>query len=270
MLTAKKENVKRLTKKEIYAIFGIEFDGEKILSPIGWINPLLINGNEKIGKGVWHFSTLPTANYYQVEIDGVQITIKGTCPCTCKGCYATKGNYQYNSVVTSLAKKTHLIREYMDFVKRAILAQIQADKIQFLRIHASGDFDSQEYIDMWRDIVKACQGTSFWTYTKNQAAEAAFDGFENANIVKSLVPHIGVNYGHCDYILAAYKAMKAAGEKVYICRCGIDKNQHCTNCKGCSVNKYVLFIEHSTEYKAEKDPLFPVLKAVIESQEMPV
>ena len=32
-------------------------------------------------------------------------------------------------------------------------------------------------------------------------------------------------------------------------------------------NKYVLFVEHSTEYKAEKDPLFPVLRAVVESQQ---
>ena len=94
--------------------------------------------------------------------------------------------------------------------------------------------------------------------------------FDNANIVKSVIPHIGVNYGTCEYILGAYETLKAAGLPVYICRCGIDKNQHCTNCKGCSVNKYVLFIEHSTEYKAEKDPLYPVLKAIIESQELPV
>lgn len=261
---------KRISKKEIYRSYGIEFNGDKVLSPIGWINPLLINGNEKIGKGVWHFSTLPTANYFTVIINGQEMTIKGTCPCTCRGCYATKGNYQYDSVVTSLAIKTLLVREHLDFVKRAILAQIQADKIQFLRIHASGDFDSLEYIQMWIEIVAACQDVHFWTYTKSPAAENIFDNFDNANIVKSVIPHIGVNYGHCDYILAAYETLKAAGLPVYICRCGIDKNQHCTNCKGCSVNRYVLFIEHSTEYKAEKDPLFPVLKAVIESQPLPV
>jgi len=263
---------KKMSKKEIYNLFGIEYDNKtnKILSPIGWINPLLINGNEKIGKGIWHFSTLPTAGYFTVNIAGEEIVIKGTCPCTCKGCYATKGNYQYDSVVTSLAIKTLLVREYLDFVYRAISAQIQADKIEFLRIHASGDFDSQAYIEMFQRIVSENPGVHFWTYTKNPAAENAFDNFDNANIVKSVIPHIGVNYGTCEYILAAYETLKAAGLPVYICRCGIDKNQHCTNCKGCSVNKYVLFIEHSTEYKAEKDPLFPVLKAIIESQPLPV
>ena len=69
--------------------------------------------------------------------------------------------------------------------------------------------------------------------------------------------------------LAEYKALKAIGKNVYICRCGIDKNQHCTNCTACSKNDFVLFIEHSTEYKAEKDPLFPVVKELIENQADP-
>ena len=258
---------KKMSKKDIYRTFGIEYNNNKVLSPIGYVNPLLINGNEKIGKGVWHFSTLPTANYYTVTINGKEIEIKGTCPCSCKGCYATKGNYQYNSVIESLAIKTYLVRNYIDFVERAIKAQIAAERIQFLRIHASGDFDSLEYIEMWKRIVSECSDTTFWTYTKNETAEHAFDSFSNANIVKSLIPHIGLNFGHCDYILSVYNELKRQGKTVYICRCGIDKNQHCTNCKACSTHDYVLFIEHSTEYKAEKDPAFETLKAVIEAQE---
>jgi hypothetical protein len=31
----------------------------------------------------------------------------------------------------------------------------------------------------------------------------------------------------------------------------------------------VLFIEHSTEYKAEKDPIFPTLKNIISCQPRP-
>ena len=61
--------------------------------------------------------------------------------------------------------------------------------------------------------------------------------------------------------------LKAIGKAVYICRCGIDKKQHCTNCRGCSKNEIVLFIEHSTEYKAEKDPAFAALKAIIDAQD---
>lgn len=263
----KTNSVKKLSKKEIYASFGIEYKDGKILAPVfGWINPLLVDGNTKLGKGVWTLSTLPTNRVYNVVINGVDYSVKGTCPCSCTGCYATKGNYNFSSVVNSLALKTILCREQIDFVKRAIIAQIIADKILLLRIHAAGDFFSQEYIEMWREIVKACPNCVFWTYTKNPAAENAFEDLGNINIVKSVIHGIGFNFGKCGYILKVYQALKAAGKTVYICRCGIDKNQHCTNCKGCSRNEYVLFIEHSTGYEAEKDPLYPEIKALIDSQ----
>ena len=49
--------MKKQTKKEIYSEFGIEFDGKQIKAPeFGFIPPLLINGNEKIGHGVYHLA----------------------------------------------------------------------------------------------------------------------------------------------------------------------------------------------------------------------
>ena len=117
------------------------------------------------------------------------------------------------------------------------------------------------------EIVAECSGTVFWTYTKNVQFEKSFDDLNNINILKSIIPGIGFNYGHCDYIIKAYNALKAAGKNVYICRCGINKDQHCTNCRGCSKNEYVLFIEHSTNYVAENDPAYNELKDIIEKQE---
>ena len=259
---------KTMTKKEIYRKRGIEYkDGKIYHSEFGFIPELLVNGNSKIGKGVYHFSTLPTNQIFHVVINGKSYDIKGTCPCNCVGCYATKGNYNYTSVKTSLAIKTWLIRNDLQFVKNALIAQIEADKIEYTRLHASGDFDSMEYVNMIKEVVTTCKACTFWTYTKNADAENAFDGIENINIVKSVIKGKGFNFGHCEYILAMYEYLKAQGKTVYICRCGIDKNQHCTNCKGCSKNEHVLFIEHSTEYKAETDPLFETLKTVIEAQE---
>lgn len=256
-------------KKEIYATFGIEYKAGYINAPIyGWIPVLLLDGNDKLGKGVWTWSTLPTNGSFVVHVNGELVEMAGTCPLKCDGCYADgRGRYRMRNVIESLAKKTFLTRVYMDFVKRAILAQIIADEIKILRIHAAGDFFSDAYLQMWLDIIRACPDTIFWTYTKVTRYEPAFDAFPNANIVKSIIRGHGFNFGHCDYILDTYNALRAAGESVYICRCGIDKNQHCINCKGCMSNKYVLFVEHSTEYKAEKDPLFPVLRAVVESQQ---
>lgn len=261
---AKKE---RLVKSEVYAAYGIEYKAGKIYHPVlGWINPLLVDGNTKLGKGVWTWSMLPTNSSYSMTINGELVTIYGTCPCRCVGCYATVGNYRFNSVIYSLFIKTWLARHDIDFVKRAILAQIQADSIKLLRIHAAGDFFSVEYIAMWCDIVKATPETMYWTYTKNPAAENAFNDFSNANIVKSIIPGYGFNFGHVDYIMNVYKALKEMGKSVYICRCGIDPNQHCTNCHGCADHEYVLFVEHSTGYKATEDPNYGELVKLIESQ----
>ena len=262
------------TKQSIYAEYGIQYDRNtnKIYHDVlGWIRPLLINGNDKLGRGVYTFSTLPTNKMYIVSFGPfVDKHIKGTCPCHCTGCYATKGRYTFDNVVQANARKTWLSRFDIDFMTRAILAQINADHVTICRIHASGDFDSAAYIDAWKRIVTECTDTVFWTYTKNSDAESAFDGIANINVVKSVIPGVGFNFGHCDYIIRVYNALRAAGKSVYICRCGIDKKQHCTNCRGCSKNEIVLFIEHSTKYKAEKDPLYSELKQLIESQDIAV
>ena len=256
-----------MTKKEIYAKYGIEFKDGKINHPVlGWVRLPIVNGNAKIGKGCWHFSTLPTNKPYTVKINGIEYHILGTCPLHCKGCYATSGNYRFQSCVNALGMRTWLVQNDVDFLERAIMAQIEADKIAVLRIHAAGDFFSWAYVQMWQRIARKNPAVIMWTYTKKEQAEKAFDDIENVNIVKSIIKGYGFNFGHCDYVMETYKALKENGENVYICKCGTDKQQHCINCGACRTNKYVLFIEHSTEYKAEKDPLYSTLKALIESQ----
>lgn len=258
------------TKKEIYARFDIELvkvgTTEKLASPVGLVNPLLVDGNGKIGKGVWHFSTCPGDKEFSAEFNGQILETIGTCGDTCPGCYGFSNNYKrfgYDALVV----RTVLAREHMDFVKRAITAQLVADKIKTVRIHATGDFFSKAYLNMWIDIVKENPGVTFWTYTKEYGAETAFDAFPNANIVKSNVPGAEYNYGHVDYIIAVYDMLKAMGKSVYICRCGIDKNQHCTNCTACAKCEHVLFIEHSTGYNAEKDPRYNDIVKLIDSQD---
>ena len=256
------------TKKAIYAEYGIDYKDGKILSPMGtWIQPLLCDGNSKVGTGVWTWSMLPGNVEYVVNIDGVgEVTIKGTCACNCEGCYAQTGFYKTPSCKKALALRTYIARNHLDFMVRAIIAQVKADKIRLFRIHASGDFFSLGYINAWRFIVSACPDTSFWTYTKFESAVNAFDDIANCNIVKSIIKGHGYNFGHCDYILALYEILKSAGVNVYICKCGFDPNQHCVNCKGCIEHDVVLFLEHSTSYKAEIDPLYPTLKALVMAQ----
>lgn len=281
----RKETQKARTIR-MFAKQGIYCDGEHIYHhEFGMIPLLVINGNDKIGDGVWHFSTLPTNKYFVVYVNGKEYREWGTCPQTCgeyrevkrgknKGkmvwvstCYATKGNYNYDSTKKSLMIKTWLIRHDLNFVYRAITAQIEAFNILVLRVHASGDFDSKAYVDMWKRIAIENPNLTMWTYTKRREFEHEFDDIPNFNVVKSVIAGKGYNYGHCDYILMLYEYLKAMGKRVYICRCGVDKGQHCNKCTACAQCDYVLFLEHSTDYKAEKDPLFPAVKALIESQD---
>ena len=260
----------RIDKKAIYNRFGIDYRPKnhgQILSPDGnWVPCLLVDGNGKIGKTVFHFSTLPTNKDFETVINGKTVTVKGTCPCHCNGCYATKGNYRFPDNVASLAMRTLIARNHIDFMVKAVIAQINADNIRTLRIHASGDFFNEEYIKAWKQIAIACPHCQMWTYTKYRPAESAFDDIPNVNIVKSVIPGIGFNFGHCDYLMNAYAELIARGESVHICKCGFDKNQHCINCRGCIEHKYVLFLEHSTGYKAEKDPLYPAMRDMVMSQ----
>lgn len=257
-------------EKELFKAYGITVESEKLVSPYGLIAPLLKNNNRKVGKKVYTFGLLPTNRLFESEF-GI---VPGTCPCTCERGYCTRGCYNFPDNKTGNIIKTLLAYKYLNWVKAAIQAQLEyiTEKAEkdgtqiYIRIHDTGDFFGIEYVNMWIEIIKLYPGVKFWTYTKTQF-ENAFDGLPNANIVKSVIPGIGYNFGHIDYILNAYKQLKATNENVYICRCGIDPEQHCENCSHCATNKYVLFIEHSTEYKAEKDPMFETIKSVINSQE---
>lgn len=251
----------------------IEKDGLKVYGDLimidGVLYPLpLVDGNEKIGKGIWHASTLPTNENITVTMpDGSTTCEKGTCPVKCEGCYGTKGNYRFNGVKYALLMRTRFLRLHTDIYFNVCRYQIIVENIKYIRVHATGDFIQNEAAG-WKKIFESMPDIKGWTYTKCDITGdiAALNSLDNFNIVNSIIKGCGFNFGHIDYILSAYEKLAAAGDTPYICRCGIDKNQHCSNCTGCSRNKYVLFIEHSTDYKAAADPLYDRIKALIESQ----
>lgn len=260
---------KRLTKKQAYANYGIEFKNGHIVSPIGGISEFLKEGNSKTGKMVYTYSLLPGTCNVEININGEIVIVKGTCVCDCNGCYAQTGFYKMNSVITSLAINTYMVNNYPKFVKRCIMAQLDYIGRGEIRIHASGDFNTavpDSYAGMWLEIAKKYNTFRFWTCTKIKKYETLFDSLKNANIVKSIIPGIGFNFGTCEYIINAYYTLKDLGQSVYICKCGIDKNQHCERCGVCATYKYVLFIEHSTGYNAEQDPLYDKLCEIVNNQ----
>jgi len=266
----KAAGARRTAKREIYNKYGIEFKGGKLLSPMGtWIEPLLKEGNDKTGHEVFTWSVFPGTHEYTLTVNGKDTVISGTCCCNCTGCYAMLKRYKMQNVQDSMALNTLLTVRHIDFVRRAISAQLETIGRGEVRIHAAGDFNTpnaDEYAAMWHGIAETFPAFRFWTYTKVRRFEGLFDDLRNANIVKSVIPDIGVNFGHCEYVINAYYTLRSAGKKVYICRCGIDPDQHCERCGVCSAYDYVLFVEHSTNYKAQDDPLFPKLVEIVNAQ----
>ena len=261
-----------MTKQEIYNKHGILYDPkeEKINYHGTWIKELLKEGNTKTGKRVYTWSMLPGTGSVEIIINGILQEVFGTCICDCEGCYAKTGRYTCDNVIESNARNTVIVNEDLNFFYNAISAQLEIIGSGEVRIHAAGDFNTKnpdEYANTWKRIAIENPSFLMWTYTKIRRFENLFDDVENANIVKSVIGGIGINYGHCDYIMKAYRKLKAMGARVWICRCGIDKNQHCENCKHCGTYDFVLFLEHSTSYNAKKDPLYSEFVKLVESQE---
>ena len=187
----------------------------------------------------------------------------GSCPCHCDGCYCDNGNYvRYaGSVMTGAMRKLVYARYYTDWTKRAIAAQIIADRITQVRIHAQGDFFSAEYADAWKWITETVRNAvdydiDFWTYTKNgDALEILRD---TVSIVPSITP-CGINFGTCAELLKMHSKLTDSGYRVHICACGTEYEKHCCDCStGCKAIgrdcDFVLFIKHSTsDYKAGRD-----------------
>ena len=253
-----------MRKSDIYKQYGIEYANGKILAPTGdYIAPLLKKGNSKTGAAVWTYSQLAGAREWSTKYG----TVAGTCAGTCEHCYACTGFYCMPSVRDTLALHTIITRRTVRFTggfkARAIIAQIKADKIALVRIHAAGDFDSIDDVRTWRDIVKACPDTLFWTYTKKTYPEVdELNKLENINIVPSVICG-RFNFGTC----ADLFELLAYDPDAYICPCGFDENTHCEDCKACATKKHVIFLLHSTsDYNAENDPLYNELKAVFEKQ----
>lgn len=259
MLVKTKQAIENKLQLKVYGAFVMI---ENALYPLP-----LVQGNEKLGKDVWHASTLPTNKEITVSFNGQEITEKGTCPFTCEGCYGEKGHYTHNDIQYYLIMRTRLLRLYPDIYFALMRIQLECEHIEKLRIHATGDFIPGEALSYY-NLLLDFPSVKAWTYTKvtNDESISLLDTLPNCNIVKSIIPGKGFNFGTVAYIAATYYYLLNQGESVYICRCGIDKEQHCSNCSGCSDHKYVLFIEHSTGYNAQKDYGYEKMVGLIESQ----
>ena len=121
----------------------------------------------------------------------------------CKAfCYARHGFYAIFKKSIAKSHKRNLDFSKTKFFVNSISQEIKKRKIKTLRIHDSGDFYSQVYVNKWFRIAKQNTHTFFYCYTKSLHLDfSKFDSLFNTKVIQSfggkLDNLIDINKPHC-------------------------------------------------------------------------
>ena len=161
------------------------------------------------------------------------------CGRACPSCYAMKFQRLYPNVLPYRQARYEASLQ-PDFTDRIIQEITSCKKpLVAVRIHESGEFYSQQYINSWATIASALPHIRFYTFTK-RIADFDFtplSSLSNFTLINSLQSG-GLNYG---------KALDLP-PNIYVCpattsssRCGID----CSWCwSKCAQHFGVQFVKH--------------------------
>ena len=117
---------------------------------------LSIGNNQKLGKNIGIFN-LPQG-----------ITCPGKTALCQKICYACKAERCYKSARNMRLRNLMYINDYgTEKFTEDMIEEIKKSRVTMVRIHESGDFFFQGYLDAWVNIVKACSEVKFLSYTKS-------------------------------------------------------------------------------------------------------
>lgn len=98
-----------------------------------------------------------------------------TCPnakACASGCYAKSGTYLFSQVKKAYENRLELTQDpafaliMVHEVTGLMLDLKRKGKQLFVRIHDSGDFYSEEYLDKWLKVIRLCPSVQFYAYTK--------------------------------------------------------------------------------------------------------
>ena len=111
--------------------------------------------NKKLGKFI------PSVNLPPL------ITCRADAPCR-KGCYATKGNYNYDNVKKPrIENLNEFVNNHNKYFQDVIDFLNNGDVIyKFFRWHDSGDIVNEIYFEGMVKVAKACKQTKFLAFTK--------------------------------------------------------------------------------------------------------
>ena len=193
----------------------------------------LVYGNQKLDKSILIFDLLA----------GTEL---GVCNQNCFKCYALQSQKQYIYSYMFRYLNTILAKNYTDILKDIIITQIKSAKSKnIIRIHSSGDFFTQDYIDMWNCIIGQFPNKKFYAYTKrlNDFNFTDIQKNKNFNLINSFVSLDGqsvINYGDKEHI------KKLSENGCFVCPATKQnwKGMCGKECNYCITNKNVCFHIH--------------------------
>jgi len=217
---------------EIAMLHAAQTDCLSIALPrgLGFMSKPLKDGNSKIDKSVLVFD-LPAVESCR------------NCASCAKTCYAVKAQVQYWEVLAKRSTNFWLAKNEPAFLFGEIRKQLSRTRKEMSRIHASGEYFSQEYVDFWTEIVESFPKIKFYSYTKMESKLdfSYIERLPNFNLIYSILPNGKRNYGPEAEMLAL---SKATGFPICPYRKGMKNPPHCGKCKICLTHKYVLFVIH--------------------------
>ena len=190
-------------------------------------------GNSKLDKSILIFDLLAVVTCRNCK----------SCAATC---YALKSQRMYANTLLKRSLNTWLALHDIDFLFECIENQIKHSRKRVVRIHSSGDFFAQIYIDKWTELIAKFPNVKFYAYTKvdNIFDFSKIESFENFNLIRSIIPDGSKNYGPEEEI-------KAKAHKFHFPICPYRKNMavenmpHCgSTCEICLNHPIVGFVEH--------------------------
>jgi len=187
---------------------------------------LIQQGNSKLGKDMMMFNLPATEN---------------VCGRVCDSCYAINEQNRFTNVLKArdARYKASLQPTFTSTVKAELKHLRKPPK--YFRIHASGEFYDQAYINKWASIVKSFPDVIFYAYTKRlgEFDFSSLTALPNFVLINSL--HFGAkNYGKKNEVPLG----------AFVCPDGTNQNVQCgKDCKYCQTKGKadiygVYFIKH--------------------------
>ena len=192
----------------------------------------LKRGNKKLGKNILNFNLPPVKSCMNAE--------------SCKAdCYAVKSYRMYPSVKNYQDIMQFFALNDLDTLENKIIHELSNPKKWFenvVRIHSSGDFITQNYLNMWCNIAKKFPHIKFYAYTKVNNILDFSNTPKNLNVINSFIPTkqgLKLNFGSLDYV----KKLRAESKGI-ICPPTRGKELTCEACKYCFDKKKPIFVIH--------------------------